>query len=312
MLFRSGRAAELLRDAPGAGARASVRHLEGLQSRSRPQQQRLAGYWKVVGTPDCTDNPTYPAFPAADGGAGADGSADEAGTDGGAGADGGATSEAGTEAGADGGAAGSDGGATDGSSDASSDGADDTLTLALVDPDGGADAADAAADVPVDAPAGDAPATDAVASNDGSADAGAASSCYEFSYDPDGCQGACWAGVVFEVTDVQGPSADTKGVCIQNGAMAIEFWARSSKDGARVKFGSIGEGMGITEFYLNITKTWARYTVAIPAMDQDTYNTTAGDMQGVWNAFSVVVEPQDYAGGAYIEVKDIHWIAAAN
>jgi hypothetical protein len=29
----------------------------------------------------------------------------------------------------------------------------------------------------------------------------------------------------------------------------------------------------------------------------------------VWNAFSVVVDPADYAGGAYIEVKDISWIA---
>jgi len=219
-----------------------------------------------------------------------------------AGVDGGATAEAGTDAGADG-----------GTSDTAADSGDETLTLQLNDPDAGDDGgfSDAAADAPVDAPTSDAPASDGastdVAVNDGGADAGPPlPACYEFAYDPDGCTGACWAGVVFEVTDVQGPSADTKGVCIQTGAMNVEFWARSSKAGARVKFGSIGEGMAVTEFYLNITTTWTRYTVAIPAMD---YDTTAGDMQGVWNAFSVVVEQADYAGGGYIEVKDIHWIA---
>ena len=96
--------------------------------------------------------------------------------------------------------------------------------------------------------------------------------------------------------------------------MAVEFWARSSKNGVHVKFGSIGEGSNIgadsTEFYLAVTTTWTRYTVAIPAKFQDgSYNTSANDGQGVWNAFSVVVEPTDYAGGAYIEVKDIHWVA---
>lgn len=267
-----------------------------------------AGNWKVLGTPDCSDTPTYPPFPTD---AGVDGSAEagtEAGVDGGA--DDGTTAEAGTDAGADG-----------GTTDAAADGSDDTLTLQLTDPDAGdggvADAAadapaDAPVDAPVDAPATDAPASDGastdVAVNDGGADGGAPlPACYEFSYDPDGCTGACWAGVVFELTDVQGPSVDTKGVCIQTGAMSIEFWARSSKNGARVKFGSIGEGMGVTEFYLNITTTWTRYTIAIPA--DNSYNTSSGDMQGVWNAFSVVVEQPDYTGGGYVEVKDIHWLA---
>jgi hypothetical protein len=254
-----------------------------------------AGYWKVLGTPDCSDNPTYPSFTTADGGT-------DAGDDGG------------TDAGVDG-----------GTTDASVDGGDDTLALTDLDAgDAGVDAgaADTPVDVPVDAPALDGSGIDVaadvpvdaavdVALNDGGADAGPPlPACYEFSYDPDGCVNNCWAGVVFQVTDVQGPSADTQGVCIAPGAMNVEFWARSSKNGARVKFGSIGEGTNSTEFYLNITNTWARYTVSIPGTyQQGNYNTTSGNMQGVWNAFSVVVEPQDYVGGAYIEVKDIHWIA---
>jgi hypothetical protein len=241
-----------------------------------------AGYWKVIGTPDCTDNPTYPPFTTGS-------------TDGGSDA----TDEAGADAGSD---------------DAAVDSGDDTLALQDTDAgDGGV--ADAAVDAPVDAPA-DAP----VSTTDGGNDAVAAAdagpplpACYEFSYDPDGCNGACWAGVVFEVTDVQGPSPDTKGVCIAPGAMSVEFWARASKAGARVKFGSIAEGTNSTEFYINVTTTWARYTTSIPGIySSGDYNLTAGDMHGVWNAFSVVVEPADYAGGGYIEVKDIHWIAAAN
>ena len=249
-----------------------------------------AGYWKVVGTPDCSDSPTYPPFPSGSTDGGVDGSD--------------AAAEVGTDAGADGGAADGD----------AADVADETLTLQLDDPDAGdggvADAAvDAPADAPLDVPASDGStdgATD-VAANDGGADAGPAlPACYEFSYDPDGCVGTCWAGVVFEVTDVQGPSGDTKGVCIQTGAMAVEFWARASKNNARVEVRSIVEG---NEAYLNITTTWTRYTVAISPSLQQTYNNTAGDMQGVWNAFSAVVEPADHAGGTYIELKDMHWIA---
>jgi hypothetical protein len=273
-----------------------------------------AGYWNVIANADCSDNPTYPAFATDGGGADAD--------DGGS-ADGGAP-DASDDASSD--------ASSEASSDASTDAGDDALAVAEAGSDaadgGVADAAadapvEAAVDAPVDAPA-DVPVsdgatteggTDAVASNDGGgADAGPPlPACYEFSYDPDGCNGACWAGVVFEVNDVQGPSADTKGVCIAPNAMSVEFWARASKNNARVKFGSIGEGTNSTEFYLNITTAWTRYTVSIPGTyQQGNYNTTAGDMQGVWNAFSVVVEPADYAGGAYIEVKDIHWIAAAN
>ncbi|HVX94929.1 MAG TPA: hypothetical protein VHK47_08465, partial [Polyangia bacterium] len=250
-----------------------------------------AGYWKVVATPDCSDSPTYPPFTTAD-----------------AGTDAAPTTDGGTDA------------VVDASADGGADANDDAQTLSLDDPDaadgGVADApVDAPVDSPVDAPTTDGGTdavvvtdggTDAVVVADGGTDAGpAAPACYEFSYNPDGCTGACWAGVVFQVTDVQGPSPDTKGVCITPGATAVEFWARASKNNVPVKFGSIGEGPGRTEFTLNITTTWAKYTVSVPDSD---YNVTSGDMMGVWNAFSVVVEPTSYAGGAYIEVKDINWI----
>jgi len=258
-----------------------------------------AGYWQNLAQADCSDNPTYPPFPSADAGidAAADAPAD-------APAEGGTTDGGATDAAGEGGDAitsfglavdidAGDGGVSDASGEAASEAGTDAATTS----DGGTDTV--------------------VASNDGGSDAGVDAgppgpACYEFSYDPDACTGgACWAGVVFEVSDVQGPSADTKGVCIAHGAMGIEFWARSSKNGANVKFGSIGEGMGVTEFYQLLTTTWTRHVITIPAMDQDSYDETAGDMQGVWNAFSVVVDPTDYVGGAYIEVKDISWIAAA-
>jgi hypothetical protein len=257
-----------------------------------------AGYWKNLANADCSDNPVYQPFPST---GGSDGGADAAG-------------DAPVDAPAD-------GGATDA---AASDAPDATATLELDVDAGDGGVVDAAADAPVEAsadgPGTDAPATDGgadvVASNDGGSEVGTDAgpplpACYEFSYDPDGCTGTCWAGVVFEVTDVQGPSPDTKGVCIQHGAMGIEFWARASKNNANVKFGSIGEGVGATEFYTLISTTWTRYFISIPAMDQQTYDETAGDMQGVWNALSIVVDPTDHAGGTYIEVKDIHWITAA-
>jgi hypothetical protein len=133
------------------------------------------------------------------------------------------------------------------------------------------------------------------------------SACYEFIYDPDFCLGAtpdlCWAGAIFEPPPAFGPSGP--GICIEDGATMIEFWARSSRDGARVKFGSIRPGLGSTEFFINLTTTWTRYTVAIPVGEP--YNTSAL-AGGVWNGFSVVAEPQDHAGGSYILVRDIRWL----
>ena len=107
------------------------------------------------------------------------------------------------------------------------------------------------------------------------------------------------------------PAADaavqtTAGICIELGATGVEFWARANRDQARIKFGSIREGVGQTEILTNVTTQWAKYTVAIPA--NEPYNERASTSGGVWNGFSVVVEPGDHAGGTTIEVKDIVWV----
>ena len=110
--------------------------------------------------------------------------------------------------------------------------------------------------------------------------------------------------MIFQPTDAMGPAI--KGVCIEQGATVIEFWARSSRDGARIKFGSIRPGVDTTEYWLNITTAWAKYTIAIPTAES--YDTSSTDPAGgVWNGFSVVTEPGDHAGGSYILVKDVVW-----
>jgi hypothetical protein len=96
------------------------------------------------------------------------------------------------------------------------------------------------------------------------------------------------------------------GVCIETGATKIDFMARASRTGgARIKFGSIREGMGATEFFITVTTQWAMYSVNIPAGEP--YNEGAATTGGVWNGFSVVVEPQDHVGGTTIQVKDMTW-----
>jgi hypothetical protein len=97
----------------------------------------------------------------------------------------------------------------------------------------------------------------------------------------------------------------TTGICIDTGATKIDFMARASRDQARIKFGSIRPGMGTTEFFLNVTTQWAPYEVTIPAGDP--YNESASVSGGVWNGFSVVVEPADHTGGTTILVKDMTW-----
>jgi hypothetical protein len=73
-----------------------------------------------------------------------------------------------------------------------------------------------------------------------------------------------------------------------------------------VKFGSIREGLGATEFYLHVTRDWQPYTITIPeGEDYDAASPQAPG--GVWNAFSVIAEPQDHAGGTYIFVADVVW-----
>lgn len=136
---------------------------------------------------------------------------------------------------------------------------------------------------------------------------GPSPACFEFIYNPDLCVGTtpdlCWAGAIFEIPPALGPGGS--GICIEDGATMVEFRARSSRDGARVKFGSIRPGLGSTEFFFNLATTWTRYTVPIPADEPYDTSALAG---GVWNGFSVVAEPQDHAGGSYILVKDIRWL----
>jgi hypothetical protein len=126
--------------------------------------------------------------------------------------------------------------------------------------------------------------------------------CVAFKYDPDPCVlgpgGACWAGAIFTPSPL---GFAGQGICVQPGATVIHFNARASKDGARVKFGSIREGLGGTEFFLELTRQWRSYTISIPAGED--YNAPAG----VWNGFSVIAEPQDHAGGTYILVADVTW-----
>ena len=188
----------------------------------------------------------------------------------------------------------------------SADAAD--ATQAVSDPD--------AADSTADAVAADAGAADASAVSDAKSDAAPVSdagpppACYEFHYNPDTCEsGVCWAGAIFQPGTML-PGADaavqtTAGICIELGATGVEFWARANRNMARVKFGSTREGVGATEFWTNITTEWAKYTVAIPV--NEPYNEKASTTGGVWNGFSVVVEPGDHAGGTTIEVKDIVW-----
>jgi hypothetical protein len=113
----------------------------------------------------------------------------------------------------------------------------------------------------------------------------------------------CWAGVIFTATPA-GISAP--GICIAPGATAVHFKARASREGARVKFGSIREGLATTEFYILLTTTWTDYTVSIPAGEDYDGESPSG---GVWNGFSVVAEPADHVGGTYIFVSDVVWAA---
>jgi hypothetical protein len=174
---------------------------------------------------------------------------------------------------------------------------------------------------PADAGAGDGGASDGGwSATPGAGDAGAPASCTVFRYDPDGCVAvasslpnpdggppdigdACWAGVIFTPAGFGAP-----GVCIAPGATTIHFKARASRDGARVKFGSIRPGLGSTEFFILLTTAWADYTVSIPA-GEDYNNEPAPGNAGVWNGFSLVAEYQDHPGGTYIFVSDIVWEA---
>jgi hypothetical protein len=194
-------------------------------------------------------------------------------------------------------------GAEDALSEASADapvadmGADSTAVesgadIADVSTEQSADvSAEASADVRIEGGA-------AEASSDATAPA-----CYAFLYNPDCPNGLCWGGVIF--TQSAGGMSDV-GICIELGATKITFQAKASRPDARIKFGAIREGLFQTEFFLNITTNWATYEVTIPPGEP--YNTYSSGAMGVWNGFSVIVEPQDHPGGTYIFVKDAIWM----
>jgi hypothetical protein len=218
--------------------------------------------------------------------------------------------------------------------------------LADAGTDAAADAAGAAADAAVDAAAdgaADGAAPRFPTLNDGGVEVvtyGATPSCYEFLFDPSclsGTVGLCWAGAIFTnsaATAAAAPegqvTASAIGVCLAPGATVISFSARASVAGTIVKFGSsrpgpctaavpIKEADGgppdpateqslcptATEFYIALTTSWQQYTITLPT--GEAYDDELGAGGGVWNGLSVVVEPQDFVGGAYVFVKDVVW-----
>jgi hypothetical protein len=164
------------------------------------------------------------------------------------------------------------------------------------------------------------------------------SSCYEFLFDPScqaGGQGLCWAGAIFTNSPATAAAAtggtvtgSAVGTCIAPGATEITFWAKASMPGTIVKFGSSRPGAcqlvpvnpdgGTTdpvsqqnlcpndvEYYIGLSTQWQMYSVSLA--NTEPYNDEPNGGGGVWNAFSVVVEPQFFIGGAYIFLKDIVW-----
>ena len=121
---------------------------------------------------------------------------------------------------------------------------------------------------------------------------------------PDPALATCWAGIIV----APNPFFGGPGICIAPGATAIHFKARASRDAARIKFGAIRAGLNETEFFLALSTTWQDYVVSLPA-GEDYDNEVSIPQGGVWNGFSVVVEPQDHAGGTDIFVRDVVWSA---
>jgi hypothetical protein len=224
--------------------------------------------------------------------------------------------------------------------DASTDSPSDSGDAGIADAvsDGAASDATAADGAESDADAGAATGdASPEASADGSAEAGPRPDCYEFLYNPScNVTANCYTGAIFQNTPVSaGPATGSSpGICIGLGATAVTFWARASRDGTIVKFGSTKAAQCVagrptpapndpvaqqtlcpnqTEFFLAITTQWQQYTVSLPAGEPYDYESNVG---GVWKAFSAVVEPTDYhddAGaplGTYILVKSITWVAS--
>jgi hypothetical protein len=191
-----------------------------------------------------------------------------------------------------------DGGGTDGGTDS---GSTDDAAVADSGSDASSSSDGGAADHPTDA-AADAP-----------TDAPAASSCIEFSYDPDQCianaggnANNCWDGVIFAPQGTTIGANAAGGICIGDGAKHITFEARASRT-VMVKFGgggNGGDGSGSTEFLKTVTTSWQSFSIDGPT-NVPTYN-MASSTAGVWDAFSVVGIP-DQMSGVYIFVRNVRW-----
>lgn len=151
--------------------------------------------------------------------------------------------------------------------------------------------------------------TDASVSGGGSSgadagvDAGAEAECYGFDYNFNGPADASWGGVIFRVPNVT--DAAGTGVCIEEGATKVTFWARATATAA-LKIGAIrGPAVGATEHYIALSEDWEMYEFTIPAAEA--YNETAGG-GGTWNGFSVVAEAMNgHQNGVRVFVRDMMW-----
>jgi hypothetical protein len=140
-------------------------------------------------------------------------------------------------------------------------------------------------------------------SGEGGVDGG--SSCFEFLYNPNCSTPPCWAGVIF----AQSPfAAVDPGVCVEPGAREIVFSARASRPNARLKAGMVGALAttgAVTESYVDVSTEWQVYVIPMPAgLDYDKFT---NNQNGVWNFFSVILEPEFHPGGTYVFLRDITW-----
>jgi hypothetical protein len=218
--------------------------------------------------------------------------------------------------------AGTDGGGIDtGVSEASTDDAEastDDAEASTDDAEASTDDAEASTD---DASTDASTVSDAAAGDGAKGDAATAiPACWGFYYNPDNCMNhaadaglatwQCWGGSIFETTPNDtdaGDPANLPGICIELGATAIEFEARASRPAASVKFGSTRAGIQVTEQWVTVDTAWTKYSIPVVA----DYRWASSSQYGVFNGFSVVVEPQDHLGGTFIFVRNMTWVKAS-
>jgi hypothetical protein len=136
-------------------------------------------------------------------------------------------------------------------------------------------------------------------------DASTPRSCQEVRYDPALCRAVnCWAAMIYQPgTMLPLPNVGiqtTSGICIDAGATTITFRARASREGARIKFGSVSEGDAT---FIELTTMWATYTIPIPP----SYNESARLSGGVWNAFDVRFEPNENTVATTVQIAEVTW-----